>query len=102
MTDLTIWSDSILFPKHRFLCVLSFIQVYIYVAFSLLPEGNSFILALQTFMETSSLGEFNTRLQILAAFLEEMNQRGIYSESESECTRINGIARIRKRAVSRN
>ena len=37
---------------------------------------DEFIVSLQKFMETSTLGEYNTRLRIVAAFLEDMSQKG--------------------------
>ena len=39
-------------------------------------ESEDFISSLQKFVETATLGEFNARLEIIAAFLQDMIQKG--------------------------
>ena len=45
--------------------------------FYLCIDSNQFICSLQQFMESSTLGEFSTRLHLLSAFCTEMTQRGV-------------------------
>ena len=39
-------------------------------------ESEDFISSLQKFVETATLGEFNARLEIITAFLQDMIQKG--------------------------
>ncbi len=42
---------------------------------------DEFVVSLQKFMETSTLGEYNTRLRIVAAFLADITQEGEVANS---------------------
>lgn len=46
------------------------------VIFASHDSGDKFVVSLQTFMEEANLGDFNTRLHIIEAFLAEMKQKG--------------------------